>query len=176
MARGDESNWYRDEGELVSVLQRGRAKRRIPEIAGYDDLRELSRGGQGAVVTPDVRTNSIIINAPREQLARARALIDLLDAPSFSDETIVKRLRQVVHTDTNRLYLLGVGTGADAAWLAGIRNPDLFAGVILGWESHIGRDFDKREGPPKRQMGYHALANRGFNKEDGPHVQRFTQL
>jgi len=44
--------------------------------------------------------------------------------------TIVKRLRQSVHTDTNRLYLLGVGTGADAAWLAAIRNPDLFAGVI----------------------------------------------
>jgi len=44
--------------------------------------------------------------------------------------TIVKRLRQSVHTDTNRLYLLGVGTGADAAWLAAVRNPDLFAGVV----------------------------------------------
>ncbi len=43
---------------------------------------------------------------------------------------LVKRLRKLVHTDTNRLYLLGVGTGADAAWLAAIRNPDLFAGVI----------------------------------------------
>ena len=43
---------------------------------------------------------------------------------------LVRRLRKHVHTDTNRLYILGVGTGADAAWLAAIRNPDLFAGVI----------------------------------------------
>lgn len=44
--------------------------------------------------------------------------------------TLVKMLRKRLHTDTNRLYVLGVGTGADAAWLAAIRHPDLFAGVI----------------------------------------------
>ncbi len=47
-------------------------------------------GGTGVVVTPDARTNSLIINAPKLQFAQVRALIERLDAPSASDETIIR--------------------------------------------------------------------------------------
>jgi type II secretion system protein D len=47
-------------------------------------------GGRGVIVTPDVRTNSIIINAPAQQFEQAKALIAQLDAPSASDETIIR--------------------------------------------------------------------------------------
>ena len=40
---------------------------------------------------------------------------------------------------------------------------DLFAGVIAGWETQIGQDFDTG-----RYLGYHALANRGFSKNHPP--------
>lgn len=39
----------------------------------------------------------------------------------------------------------------------------LFAGVIAGWETHIGRDFDTG-----RSLGYHALVNRGFSQNRPP--------
>jgi hypothetical protein len=40
---------------------------------------------------------------------------------------------------------------------------DLFAGVIVGWETAIGRDFDTR-----RDLGYCALTNRGFSASAPP--------
>ncbi len=46
--------------------------------------------GAGVIVTPDARTNSIILNAPRLQFAQARALIERLDSPRAADETIIR--------------------------------------------------------------------------------------
>ena len=44
------SDWYRNPGVLLGELQRGKlTARRLPSIAGYDDLREIRRGGQGEV-------------------------------------------------------------------------------------------------------------------------------
>lgn len=44
------SDWYRDPGVLLEELQRGKlTARRVPSIDGYDDLREIRRGGQGEV-------------------------------------------------------------------------------------------------------------------------------
>jgi len=40
---------------------------------------------------------------------------------------------------------------------------DLFAGVIVGWETAIGRDFDSG-----KSLGYCALANRGYTKANPP--------
>ncbi len=45
-------------------------------------------------------------------------------------ETLIKKLSKLVRIDRNRIYVLGVGEGANAAWQAGITHPDLFAGVI----------------------------------------------
>lgn len=45
-----DSNWYCDPGALLDELQRGRHKSfRRPELDGYEDVREIRRGGQGDV-------------------------------------------------------------------------------------------------------------------------------
>ena len=93
-------------------------ERRIEIIALTDgDAQEIARivtqqfgrrsggggGGAGVIVTPDARTNSLVVNAPRAQFVQAVALIERLDAPSASDETIIRtyalkgaRAREVV--------------------------------------------------------------------------------
>lgn len=43
---------------------------------------------------------------------------------------LLKKVRQLVHVDTDRVFLLGMKEGGEAAWVAGMMNPDLFAGVI----------------------------------------------
>ncbi|MHC5113206.1 MAG: secretin N-terminal domain-containing protein [Planctomycetota bacterium] len=48
------------------------------------------RGGAGVVVTTDARTNSLIINGPKQQFAQVQALVDQLDRPRASDETIIR--------------------------------------------------------------------------------------
>ncbi|MBC7810263.1 MAG: hypothetical protein H7175_03910 [Burkholderiales bacterium] len=58
--------------------------------------------------------------------------------------------------------------------------PELFAGVIMGWETQIGRDFETDQ-----YVGYCALTNRGFSREQPPQdldrereqvVQAFIEL
>ncbi|MEO8395170.1 MAG: hypothetical protein ABI700_19390 [Chloroflexota bacterium] len=41
--------------------------------------------------------------------------------------------------------------------------PELFAGVIVGWETQIGQDFDTGD-----YLGYCALTNRGFSRDNPP--------
>src|SRR5262245_15424445 len=44
------ADWYRDQGSLLDELKRVHKTRAgPPQIPGYDDLRELQRGGQGVV-------------------------------------------------------------------------------------------------------------------------------
>ncbi|MCZ6835153.1 MAG: hypothetical protein O7G85_05200, partial [Planctomycetota bacterium] len=70
----------------IIVLQEGNAD----EIARIVQQQFSKRGGQPVIVTADSRTNSLIINAPREQFAQAEALVARLDAPAFTDETIIR--------------------------------------------------------------------------------------
>ncbi len=51
-----ESDWYRDESRLLTELQRTRSSPPRIAIEGYDDLRELRRGGQGVVYTATQRS------------------------------------------------------------------------------------------------------------------------
>jgi hypothetical protein len=46
---------------------------------------------------------------------------------------LVRAIRRQIHVDTDRTYLMGLAEGGDAAWMAALAHPDLFAGVI----SHI---------------------------------------
>ncbi len=59
-----------------------------------------TRGGQGVVATADVRTNSLILNAPQQALAAAEEMVATLDSPPPSENMII------------RIYAL---TGAQAA-------------------------------------------------------------
>jgi len=60
------------------------------------------------------------------------------------------------------------------------KKPELFAGVIVGWETMIGQDFKTG-----KYLGYRALINRGFSREHPPKdmdlerekvVQEFIEL
>ncbi len=44
---------------------------------------------------------------------------------------LIRLLRRRIHLDTDRVFLFGLGEGGDAAWMAGLTHPDLFAGVIV---------------------------------------------
>ncbi len=57
MAIDRPSSWFEDQDVLVAELRRGSAvPRGTPEIPGYDNLRELARGGQGVVYTATQRS------------------------------------------------------------------------------------------------------------------------
>ncbi len=66
-----------------------------------------------------------------------------------------KSLRNVV---TARGQVIGKEISRQLDQLKIDRKEDLFAGVIAGWETQIGRDFDTNH-----PTGFHALANRGFS-------------
>lgn len=53
--------------------------------------------------------------------------------PAAADDLrrIIRELRRRIHLDTDRLYLFGSGEGGEAAWIASLFQPDLFAGVIV---------------------------------------------
>jgi hypothetical protein len=54
--------------------------------------------------------------------------------------------------------VIGPAIRRGLARLHAARREDLFAGVIVGWETHIGVDFEN----PRRALGYCVLANRGL--------------
>jgi type II secretion system protein D len=88
--------------DLVSKLDRSdvtddRTIEIVPLTQG--DSQEIARivgqhfrgqGGQGVIITPDARTNSLIVNAPRQEFGAVEALIAQLDGPSAGDETIIR--------------------------------------------------------------------------------------
>jgi len=62
-----------------------------------------------------------------------------------------------------RAALLGKAIQAGVSRLHQLNKPELFAGVIAGWETMIGQDFETG-----KYLGYRALLNRGFSREHPP--------
>jgi len=62
-----------------------------------------------------------------------------------------------------RSALLGKAIQAGVKRLQERKRPELFAGVIAGWETMIGQDFKTG-----KYLGYRALLNRGFSQEHPP--------
>jgi hypothetical protein len=69
----------------------------------------------------------------------------------------------VVAAVKERGRLIGAEVQKGAAVLAAQGKGHLFAGVIAGWETSIGRDFDTG-----RPLGYRALGHRGFSERNPP--------
>jgi len=71
--------------------------------------------------------------------------------------------RAVVSAVAKRAALIGeeVKKGLDSLSAAG--KPELFAGVIAGWETQMGRDFDTGRSP-----GYCAMTNKGYSATNPP--------
>ena len=100
------SEWYGDPDLVLGALrqvERGDGRRRAPEIAGYADLAELARGGQGVVYT-----------ALQESTGR-RVAIKLLGTHADDDPLARRRFEREIdmvarlrHPNIVRLYDSGV--------------------------------------------------------------------
>jgi hypothetical protein len=76
--------------------------------------------------------------------------------------------------------VIGSAVSEGIATLEAEGRPELFAGVIVGWETMIGRDFETNQ-----HLGYCALTHLGFSREQPPQdldgerervVQAFIEL
>jgi hypothetical protein len=74
----------------------------------------------------------------------------------FNSKVIEREVRQ-------RAMLIGKGIREGVIRLAKLNKPELFAGVIAGWETMIGQDFSTG-----KYLGYRAMINRGFSGEHPP--------
>jgi len=74
----------------------------------------------------------------------------------FNSEVIQREVRQ-------RAALIGQSIEEGVNRLEQLERPELFTGVIAGWETMIGQDFKTGN-----YLGYRALLNRGFSREHPP--------
>jgi type II secretion system protein D len=70
----------------IVVIERGDAADMADLIGAQFDR----RGGDGVVITPDARTNSILVNAPASLYPQIAALIKRLDAPDDTAESVIR--------------------------------------------------------------------------------------
>jgi hypothetical protein len=91
----------------------------------------------------------------------------------FNSKAIQREVRE-------RSVLIGKAIQAGVKTLQDRKRPDLFAGVIAGWETMIGQDLKTG-----KYLGYRAMLNRGFSRENPPKdmdlerekvVQEFIEL
>ncbi|MEI7728859.1 MAG: hypothetical protein WCO56_04775 [Verrucomicrobiota bacterium] len=91
----------------------------------------------------------------------------------FNSQAVQREVRQ-------RSAVIGKAIQAGVNRLQQLKRPELFAGVIAGWETMIGQDFKTG-----KYLGYRALRNRGFTREHPPQdmnvelekvVQEFIEL
>ena len=75
----------------------------------------------------------------------------------FNSAQMLKEARRVAGE------VIGPAIAKELAKLRANGEASLFAGVIVGWETAIGRDFDTR-----RDLGYCALTNLGFSEKAPP--------
>jgi hypothetical protein len=69
----------------------------------------------------------------------------------------------VVAAVKDRAGLIGAEIKEELAALKSQGKEHLFAGVIAGWETYIGQDFETN-----RPLGYRALSHRGFSQSNPP--------
>ncbi len=73
--------------EILS-LERGQAVE-IARMIG-EQFGKRGGAGSGVIVTPDARTNSLVVNAPSAQLEQVKALVAKLDGPTDAAETVIR--------------------------------------------------------------------------------------
>src|SRR6185503_8868796 len=90
LARLDQPDVTGDRVVEILALQQGKAEEIARILKEQFGRRAVAGNASSLIVTADARTNSIIINAPQQEFAQAKALIERLDAPSDADETIIR--------------------------------------------------------------------------------------
>jgi hypothetical protein len=71
--------------------------------------------------------------------------------------------REIQAAVKKRASLIGAEVKKELDALKTLGKAHLFAGVIAGWETQMGRDFDT-----DRALGYRALSHRGFSESNPP--------
>ena len=79
----------------------------------------------------------------------------------FNSRAVQNEVRQ-------RAALIGKAIAAGVKKLEQRKRPEMFAGVISGWETQMGSDLKTG-----KYLGYRALLNRGFSREHPPQNQSF---
>jgi hypothetical protein len=74
----------------------------------------------------------------------------------FNSKAVQREVQQ-------RATVIGKAIQAGVNRLQQLKRPELFAGVIVGWETMIGQDFKTG-----KYLGYRGLLNRGFSREHPP--------
>ena len=74
----------------------------------------------------------------------------------FNSKIIQREIRR-------RAVVISKAIQAGVNRLQQLKKPELFAGVIVGWETMIGQDFKTG-----KYLGYRALLNRGFSRDHPP--------
>ncbi len=99
-----EIDWYRDPSLLLAELRRGQvAPAQLPVMAGYEDLRELRRGGQGVVYTAYQRST-------KRQVAIKVLYEDFIPSPTKRRrfEREIELVAALEHPHIVRVYDSGV--------------------------------------------------------------------
>ena len=87
VSRLDQPQSAGDRRTDILVLRRGQAA----DIARLVGEQFKGRGGaSGVSITPDVRTNSLLVSAPGAQFEQVRALVERLDAPGSAEESVIR--------------------------------------------------------------------------------------
>ena len=110
--------------------------------------------------------------------------LDWQTAPGAKPDRVPPQMcfnsKVIVQEVEHRSALMGNAIQAGVNRLQQRKRPELFAGVIAGWETMIGQDFETG-----KYLGFRALLNRGFTREHPPAdmdierekvVQEFVEL
>ncbi len=147
-----QSRWYQDDDQLLGALRQSRSPaRRRPTIPGYDDLRELGRGGQG-----------VVFSAIQRSTKRRVAVKVLLDGAWATDarrrrfEREIDLIAGLHHPNIVRLYDSGV---TDAGfpyfvmeYIEGVGLDEFFSDVApaQSWaRTYRGEPLDARAPVPR---------------------------
>ena len=115
--------------------------------------------GQRKIFSPTPTTSRL----PAGTRSRVRAGADWGPKPTRFPPQMCFNSPAVVAAVRDRAGLIGEEIRREAAALKSQGKEHLFAGVIAGWETCIGRDFETG-----RPLGYRALQHRGFSAANPP--------
>ncbi len=88
LSKLDQPTTAGDRGVEIIALERGQAVE-IARMIG-EQFGKRGGGGTGVIVTPDARTNALVVNAPAAQLEQVKALVARLDGPTDAAETVIR--------------------------------------------------------------------------------------
>ncbi len=105
------SDWYHDQEQLVDIIRGGAAALHpVPRITGYDEIREISRGGQGVVYCAVQRSTNrtvavkVVLDGALATPARRRRFEREIELVAGLRHPHIVRVYDSGETEDGRLY------------------------------------------------------------------------